>query len=195
MLAALASGEGPNVPDFTVIQGGGRGGGKDDFHDSNARYHLRRLVIEIARSLARGHDDRQRIKAELATFMEHVNASATPIQDTIERVMASMHDELSADQRQRQWTEGTESIVLASLRLAAETCSHDDAAKGRASSRRSDLDADIDRYVIGKEKSSREWGGSYLAKLLDLHLLGSGKLKSRLKASPRRTKSTPEIEL
>jgi hypothetical protein len=183
------------VPDFTVIEGGGGGGGRDDFHDSNARYHLRRLVIEIVRSLARGHDDRQRIKTELATFLDHANASATPIQHTIERVLADMHKDLATDHRQRA-EGGTEEIVLASLRLAAETCAHDDAAKGRASSRRSHLDADIDRYVIGREKTSREWGGSYLANLLELHLPGWAKLKSRRRAAPtRRQKSTPDIEL
>jgi hypothetical protein len=134
------------VPDFTVIQGGGPPRGRDDAHDSNARYHLSRLIVEILRGLARGDDPRQRIVTELGAFLDHVNASATPIDQTITRVIAAMHGDLNVDRRHRPRQIEIEAIALASLRFAAETCAHDDATKGRASSRRSDLDRSIELY-------------------------------------------------
>jgi hypothetical protein len=39
-----------------------------------------------------------------------------------------MHGDLTVEQRQTPWPVGVEQVIHRSLRLAAETCSHDDAA-------------------------------------------------------------------
>jgi hypothetical protein len=177
------------MPDFTVIEGRGRGRSRDDFHDNNARYHLRRLIIEILRGLARGDDLEQRIKTQLHAFLERVDVSATPMEQIILTVLIDMHKDLTnlnTQRRQRAWRSDIGQIVLASLRLAAETCSSDDAAKGRASSRRSDLDTTIEEYVIGREESSREYGSSYLLRLLDQHFPKRPKPMPPRRRKPRR---------
>jgi hypothetical protein len=72
------------VPDFTVIEGGGRGRG--DFH--NTRYHLRRLIVELLRALARGNDHDQRIRTELSAFLDEAQTSAAPIDQVIADVIS-----------------------------------------------------------------------------------------------------------
>src|ERR1700676_5223523 len=51
----LRSGE---MPDFTVIDGGGKGRGPGDHDPDMARHHMDTLIIEILRAIARGYDHR-----------------------------------------------------------------------------------------------------------------------------------------
>jgi hypothetical protein len=175
------------VPDFTVIEGG-KGRGPEDFDDDRAQYHVGRLIVEILRGLARGADVQGRIERELAAFVEHANASNTPINQTIATVLADMHNDLIPQDDRRSWRSGVEAIALASLRFAAETCSQDDAAKGRASRRGSELDTLIELHLIGREERSRENGWSYFRKLLDQHFPAKAKPRGQRKprGQPRR---------
>jgi hypothetical protein len=159
------------MPDFTVIEGRGRGRSRDDFHDNNARYHLRRLIIEILRGLARGDDLGQRIKTQLHAFLEHVDVSATPMEQIILTVLVDMHKDLTnlnTQRRQRAWRSDIGQIVLAVSVSRQKRALPTMRQKGE-SSRRSDLDTTIEEYVIGREESSREYGSSYLLRLLDQH--------------------------
>lgn len=50
------------APDFSVITGGGK---PRDPHEDPTRHHLRRLIVEILRATARGHDHGMRVGCEL----------------------------------------------------------------------------------------------------------------------------------
>jgi molybdenum-dependent DNA-binding transcriptional regulator ModE len=62
-----------------------------------------------------------------------------------------------------------DTVVLAGLRVAAETWTDDGFTRARLSDRRQDLDQEIEDYVVEHERRSRENGGSYLGHLLHKH--------------------------
>ena len=83
--------------DFTVIEGGGRG--PDDQLDIDARHHLRRLVIEILRTLARGNDPEARIARELVEFSRTASQMSTPLHQIVDQLLAEASAELEPEGR------------------------------------------------------------------------------------------------
>jgi hypothetical protein len=150
------------VPDFTVIEGGGRG--PDDPLDIDARHHLRRLVIEILRSLARGNDPEARIARELVEFSKTASRMSTPLHQIVDQLLAELSAELEPEGRDHIIE--LSYIVSSALGLAAETFCEDGFAKARRSDRTAGLRAMIDEHIVGRERRSREGGWSYLGKLL-----------------------------
>jgi hypothetical protein len=54
-------GQESKMPDFTVIDGGGKGRSPPDFDAAMARQHMDTLILEILRALARGTDHENRV--------------------------------------------------------------------------------------------------------------------------------------
>ena len=106
------------MPDFTVIDGGGRPRSRGD---NNARYHLRRLIVEILRGLARGEDAQQRIIKALEAFLADANQSDTPIEQIISDFLADRHDDLTPCER--MWPMVTGSNVSRVWRVMLTTSS------------------------------------------------------------------------
>jgi hypothetical protein len=53
--------------------------------------------------------------------LEHANASGTSVHQIVNSTLADMRKDLEPAEYERLWRSGIEGIVLASLRLAAET--------------------------------------------------------------------------
>jgi hypothetical protein len=155
------------MSNFTIIEDGGKGGdkgGAPNFHDRVAVQALRRLTVEILRAIARGDDLSGRIAENLVNLAEHMSATDTPFNTIVNGTVAGLHQNLlSKDPSDPE----AERIVLASLKMAAETCADDGAAKGRSGKRDDTLTATIERYMINREQRSRENGWSYMGKLMD----------------------------
>lgn len=138
-------------PKFTMIRGGG--GGRRDEHARLARHHLRELIIEILRGVARAGDHKRRIASELSQLIEHAGAMETPISSIVDDVLARAHDRLNpaaTAQNFERWA-----IVTHSLRVAAEGMATDNAARGRMAMRKGDLRDAIDRHVRDREVRRR----------------------------------------
>lgn len=139
------------MPDFTIIDGGGE---KRDWDAVMAQQHFRSLVVELLRSVARGDDPTFRIVGHLNNFIEaarKAQRSAGPIiNDAIGDVYRELNDgDASYEEERRR-------IVIASLRVAAETAAQDGFAKGRLSSRETDLQRSIEHHMRGSEERSRD---------------------------------------
>jgi hypothetical protein len=138
------------------IEGGGKGGDAGDprnFHDSLAAHAFRQLTVEILRAIARGDDLSGRIADNLADLAEHMSATKTPFNTIVNAAVAQLYQKLSSKDPS---VPELERIMLASLEMAAETCAGDGFAQTRAGKREDTLIATIERYVINRERRSRE---------------------------------------
>jgi hypothetical protein len=97
------------VRDFTVIEGGGRG--PDDPLDIDARHHLRRLVIEILRTLARGNDPEARIARELVEFSRTASRMSTPLHQIVDQLLAELSAELEPEGRDHIHRKGSTNMT------------------------------------------------------------------------------------
>jgi hypothetical protein len=156
------------MPDFTVIDGGGKGRPPDDYTRRLAADALRTLLIEILRSIARGDDPERRVIKSLATFFDRI-AEASDHPAIIDDVLREMHSNLAISETEFKYRRGVPEIVVAALQLAAEKSSIDEFAKSRANKRRETLRHAIESYICGIEDESRERGGSYLKDFLKIH--------------------------
>jgi hypothetical protein len=67
-------------PDFTVIDGGGKGRGPGDHDPDMARHHMDTLIIEILRAIARGYDHENRVGRTLLELFNRLSAMPpTPV--------------------------------------------------------------------------------------------------------------------
>jgi hypothetical protein len=158
------------VGNFTVIDGGGKGppdqGGPND---ADARYHLRRLAVELLRALARGDDHGGRLWGEIIAFINHaVELKRPPLGTLMAEVFQELAQEISPEGKKR-YEADLDLIVLSALRVAAETWTDDGFTRARKSDRLRDLDRQIEDYVVEQERRSRKNGTSYLSRLLSDH--------------------------
>ena len=166
------------MPEFTVIQGGGNG---LDFESEVAQQAFEQLIIEALRAIARGDDRDFRVVDALIAFTQRLDTAKTPLPTIIQNVFASLHERTFSEGEPAARERDLKDIVRASLKFAAETMALDSAARGRLSSRRSDLTTLIEHYVIGREERARENANrSYLSDLAERHL---GKWKPLKQAS------------
>jgi hypothetical protein len=156
------------MPDFTVIDGGGKGRGPGDYDAEMARHHMDVLIIEILRALARGYDHENRVGRTLLELLSRISAIPhTPVYEITSGPIENAHKSISGDQDGYQ-IEMAE-VVLASLKVAAESCAVDGFAASRKSTAERGLDHRIEDRILGKETRSRDNGWSYLARFIADH--------------------------
>jgi hypothetical protein len=150
------------MPDLTVIEGGGQ---PCDYEAEAVKRHLRILIIEILRAIARGEDFGHRVAEQFPAIAEHIGQSRTSLAVLIHEVVGEAYRELSPQDDEHEHDREIRRIVLSSLRVAAESLADDLAAKGRRGSRQFSLEKDVESHLVESEKRSRENGWSYLKKL------------------------------
>jgi hypothetical protein len=152
------------MPDFTVIDGGGKRRGPSDFEADMARQQIDTLIVEILRAVARGDDHENRVGRTLIKLFKHLAAADVPVYDVTSGPIADAHKSISGDRDGYQME--IAEVVLASLRVAAESCATDGFAASRKSKAESRLDHSIKERILGSETRSRQNGWSYLARFL-----------------------------
>lgn len=159
------------MPNFTVIEGGGKG--KDDgdssFAVAVAQGMVATLIVEILRSIVNGRDDRHRVSRILRDLPEHLAKAAVPLPAIVQPVFADAN-KFIRDHETDVDLEIAE-VVFAALRVAAEQNADDNAARGRLSKRKDVLRNSIESYLIAREGRSRENGWSFTENLLGRYRL------------------------
>jgi hypothetical protein len=155
------------MPDFEVIEGGGKRRGPRDFEADMARSRMNTLIIELLRAVARGDDHENRVGRTLIELFKHMSATDAPVYDITSAPIADAHKSISGDRDLDGHQTEIADIVLASLRVAAESCTSDGFSVGRKSHAQTRLGREVEQYVVGSEKRSRQHGWSYLGRLLE----------------------------
>jgi hypothetical protein len=143
------------MPDFTIIEGGGKGRPPEDFEALMAQKALRMLTIEMLRAMVRGDDLDGRVERNLAKFNDYVSRARASRFDIIRETIKALHERLNPERDRSSLSIHIDRIVRASLRVAAEGCCDDNAAAGRGSAREQDLLAAIDGFNQWYEKPRR----------------------------------------
>jgi hypothetical protein len=153
---------------LTSIEGGG--GGRKDHHDGWSRHFLHSLIIELLRALARGDDLEGRVVRDLQELINHASATSTPLAEIVDDVIPGLHKDIFPEAMRSRQYGSSEAILQSCLRVVAEACCHDGAARGRRSRRERALESSIEQYIVENEKRSRANNWSYLGRLIDHHL-------------------------
>jgi hypothetical protein len=156
------------MPDFTVIDGGGKGQPPDDYARRLATDALRTLMIEILRSIARGEDRQGRVLKSLANFYDRIGETSDHFA-IINDVVREMRANIAPEETELRYRLGVPEILVAALQLTAEKSSDDEFAKSRASKREETLRHAIEGFICGLEDQSRKHGGSYLKDFIKTH--------------------------
>jgi hypothetical protein len=143
------------MPDFTIIEGGGKGRPPEDFDALLAQEALRVLAVEILRSMVRGDEADGRIGRNLAKFHDHVAKSQRSSGSIIREAVKALHKSLNQEHDPTALSVHVDRIIRASLRVAAEGCCDDNAARGRRSGREQELFAAIDGFNRWHDRSRR----------------------------------------
>jgi hypothetical protein len=152
------------MPEFEVIEGGGK---RRDVEADMARSRMNTLIIELLRAVARGDDRENRVGRTLIDLFKHMSATDAPVYYMTSGPIMDAYESISGGRDPDRYQTEIADIVLASLRVAAETCASDGFSKGRKSQAKTRLGQEVERHVIGSEKRSREHGWSYLVRLLE----------------------------
>jgi hypothetical protein len=151
------------MPDFTVIDGGGKGRPPPDYDADMARQHMNTLIVEILRAVARGNDYENRVGRALIEMYNRMAAtSSVPIYEITSGPIAEAHAAIDSEREGYQME--VAGIVLASLKVAR--CTSDGFAKGRKSQAEDRFDSCLRERMRGDETRSRENCWSYLTKFM-----------------------------
>ena len=134
------------MPDFTVIEGGGKGRPPEDFDALMAQDALRMLAVEILRAMVRGDEADARITRNLTKFYEHVSKAKVDLREIVNEAIRGLHQSLKREHDPQSLSIRIDRIISASLRVAAEGCCRDNAAAGRRSGREGELFAAIEGF-------------------------------------------------
>jgi len=156
------------MPDFTVIDGGGRGRPPDDYHRARAADAMRVLIVELLRAIARGNDPQGRVLKGVAELYDRL-AETTGHSTIVDGVVAGFHSNLTTGETKHEYRYEIPDIIRAALQLAAEKSSNDEFTNSRTRERREKLHRMIESYICGLEEQSREEGGSYLKDFMKTH--------------------------
>jgi hypothetical protein len=144
------------MPDFRVINGGGKGRESGHYEADRARHYMDTLIIEVLRAVACGEDHENRVGRTLIELVRHMSEErGTPVYEITGGPIASAHQSIRGDRGDYQ-VEITE-IVLAGLRVAAESCTTDNLAAGRKSKAKTRLDDRIKEHILRRELRKAEW--------------------------------------
>jgi hypothetical protein len=141
------------MPDFTVIEGGGRG--PPDYDGPMAVTAFKELAIEILRAMVRGNDSQGRVSRNVAKLFNHLEKTRADPDQLIEEAIKDLNACIDTDP-EFDLSRGLERIVQASLQVAAESCCTDNAAQGRTSKRRQALEARIEIMIQRRTQRQRK---------------------------------------
>ena len=133
--------------DFKVIIGGGK---PRDPHRDVARIAFRRAIIWTLRAVARGEDDQAQVVKQLNRFWDHLQSAEDPRPDTL---MTEVFGQMREDLKRELGVSSSNPmalIVVAALKVAAESCAIDDDAPRRASKRLNKLTSAIDGWIVSE---------------------------------------------
>ena len=157
------------MPDFTVIEGGGRRP-PGDFDMQMAARALRALAIELLRAIVRGHETEERVSIQLIELNKYLDKAEVDIYDVVRTVIGDLNSILTTAEMSIRRSDDPdreiEHIILASFQVAAEKLSLDPAAQGRTGQRMSRLENRLEARLRGLEERSREHGWSYVKNFL-----------------------------
>jgi hypothetical protein len=151
------------MPDFTVIDGGGDRG-INGFAGQYAVQCLEDLVLEILRNLARDQSSAGRTTRLMLAFSKAAGEFDGPLFEIIAMALGNLNastfgsDQTDLDQE-------TQDILRYALRVVAESMAIDSAARGRLSQRRNDMQTAIESWMRVREERSRANGWSYLGEM------------------------------
>jgi hypothetical protein len=143
------------MPDFTVIDGGGKGRPPENFDAQIAQQALRMIAAEMLRAMVRGDDAEGRVGRSLAKFNEYLGRSRASSLDIILGAIKELHRRLNPKHDPSSLSVHIDRIVKASLRVAAEGFCDDNAAGGRRSGRQQELFAAIEGFNRWHDSSRR----------------------------------------
>lgn len=152
--------------DLRVIEGSGS---KEErraaYDEARAADSFEALAIEILRAVARGPDNAYRVGSALQELYEKLTAENVRLHAPIRAGVLNVHERLIPVEEdpydgELRW------LLHCSLRLTAEMLATDGFAKGRTSQRRGEFRQALESYLLDKEMTSRQSGGSYLMRLL-----------------------------
>jgi hypothetical protein len=151
------------MPDFTVIDGGGDRG-INGFAGQHAVQSFEDLVIEVLRKLARDPHSVGRITQLMFAFTNAAGEFEGPLFEIIAAALGSLNARTFGS-AQTELDQETQDILRYALRVVAESMATDAAARGRLSQRRNDMRTAIESWVHGREERSRANGWSYLEEM------------------------------
>jgi hypothetical protein len=163
------------MPDFTVIEGGGKGGPRSEkgrrpsIDEVLARDAFRRLVIELLRDLTRDYDSGFATTQALIDFVQKAGAADVPVGPFICETISEFRGDAFGREGVVEWEPEAETkrVLEAALKVTVEYLADDGFAKGRRSQRLDGLQNAIEAQLLGREKRSRAAGWSYLKELGD----------------------------
>jgi len=136
-----------------VIQGGGEG--PPDRDGPAAIEAFKAIAIELLRAMVRGNDREGRVSKNLVRFYSHIGKTRRDppliVDEALEQLNACIDTDPKLDLR-----DDLEHIVQASLRVAAESCCTDNAAQGRTSKRRHELETCIETMMQRRKQRRRD---------------------------------------
>jgi hypothetical protein len=150
---------------FSVIQGGGGYRQPPNPDAEWATEQLNRIVVEMFRAIARGDDYGDRASREFMALFDHVMKTKLQLQPPIHRAAAAAHRDLTQGGERSDHADEMTKVVLAAIRVAAESFDKDEYAKGRRFQRLGELRSAIEQHIVATEARSREQGWSYLEDL------------------------------
>ena len=156
------NGEG-NVPDFTIIEGGGE---PRDWEREISQGHFEDFVVDVLRSLVNGELS-HRTTRHFSQFLEHAQGSPVPIGSIIDGAVRRLHAMALDAEGMEDYERELIGITQAALRVVAESMAKDNAAAGRLSKREEGLDRAIEQKILGSETRARENGWSYVRNLTE----------------------------
>jgi hypothetical protein len=134
------------MPDFTVIDGGGKRRPPEDFDAQAAQQALRMMAVEILRAMVRGDDEDGRVERSFARLNEDLGRSRASVSDIFLGAIEELNKRLNPKHDQSSLSIHIDRIVRASLRVAAEGFCDDNAAAGRRSGRENELFTAIESF-------------------------------------------------
>jgi len=143
------------MPDFTVIDGGGKGRPPEDFDAQMAQQAFRMVAVEMLRAMVRGDDVEGRVERNLAKFNDCLSRSRTRPNEIILGAIKELHRRLNPKHDPTSLSVHIDHIVKASLRVASEGFCDDNAAGGRRSGRQQELFAAIEGFNRWHDRPAR----------------------------------------
>lgn len=175
------------MPDFTVIDGGGK---RHDYDADAAQDSFEDLITELLRAVARGNDSEHRIIHALNRFIEHASAADMAAAKIIATAIGSTHKSIFDEGLYSDYERDLMAVARHSLRVAAEKSAKDSAAKGRRSKREDGMVTAIEQFMLGQEERSRSHHWSYLANLAERRFGKSRPQPKTSRTHPTRSKTT-----
>ncbi len=183
--------------DLRVIEGGGDGGDQRDPAAQNAEVFgieaFELLAIDMLRGVARGPESAYRVAERLRDLYRQLETEGVRVTYVAQMGLERLNHRLVPDAVDRPYDAELRWLLLATLRLTAETLATDGFARGRASQRETDFLRALDDYLLDRELKSRRFGGSYLTKLLEqLPALPSARAPRAVSGKKKRSLKKPK---